>query len=283
MKILVTGANGFIGGRLSCRLMVAGHQVFGLSQQKPGDITGFKDFYCLDISKSFSLPHPFDLVIHLAAYNITNIGTKDQDIYTAVNVEGAKNLLKAVSTTRVIYLSTAKIYKNQGLPLTEESPLMPQGAYEQSKLKAEAVCQMLLPKEELIILRSANVIGPGQAMKAVVPVFFQKARANQALDITNAAQMMQFVYVEDLIDAIEAVMAQEEIYGIFNIAYNEPVNVEQLARQIIALTHSTSTLNMPKSTPDNLFSPLVCDKSYQEFGWRAKTDLQTILKLYEKS
>ena len=268
MNILVTGANGFIGRRLSSRLRSLGHQVFGLSQ---------------DISKPFSLDRHYDLVIHLAAYNITNVGAQDASLYTAVNVDGTRHLLQAVHTQKFIYLSTTKVYKTQGLPIIEDSPLAPYGAYEQSKMKAEAICQDFFKKESLVILRSVNVMGWGQAAKAVIPVFFQKAKANQPLDIINAAQTpMQFVYVEDLIDAIEAVMNSDKGSGIFNIAHEETISLEQLARTIITMTHSSSILNINKNASETLFSQVVCDRVYQSLGWKAKTGLTKILELYQK-
>jgi len=284
MNILVSGATGFIGRRLSSRLRTLGHRVFGLSLKGPLDSArGFEDYYQQDLAKPFSLKTSFDFVIHLAAYNITNVGAKDTDLYTTVNVEGTKNLLQAVDTQKFIFLSTAKVYKNEGLPLTEESALSPQGAYEQSKLKAEEVCRAFLKKESLVILRSVNVMGWGQSPKAVLPVFFQKAKANQALDIIHFADtLMQFVYVEDLVDAIEALISHETLSGVFNIAHEEPVSLERLARAIITMSNSSSKLNISKSSSKVLFSPVVCDKAYKQLGWKAKTGLTQILTLYEK-
>jgi UDP-glucose 4-epimerase len=268
MNILVTGANGFIGRRLFARLKAQGHHVSGLSQ---------------DISKPFILKTPFDFVIHLAAYNITNVGAKDDDLYTAINVEGTKHLLQAVDVKKFIYLSTVKVYKNEGLAVTEDSPLAPQGAYEQSKLKAEEACRAFLKKESLAILRSVNVLGWGQAPKAVLPVFFQKAKANQALDIINSAHTpMQFVYVEDLIDAIDILISHKNVNGIFNIAHEETISLEQLARRIITMTHSSSVLNIPRDASEILFSPVICDKARQQLGWKAKTSLTKVLELYEE-
>ncbi len=266
MNILVTGANGFIGRRLSQRLETLGHQLCALRQ---------------DISKPFTLEGHFDIAIHLAAYNITNLGDKNEDLYTAVNVAGTRHLIDAVKANKFIYMSTAKVYKNEGLPLSEESPLGPQGAYAESKLKAEDILRASLPQESLVILRSVNVIGWGQAPKAVLPVFFGKAKANEAMDIIYASDTpMQFVYVEDLTDAIETVINNAEAYGIFNLAYEKPVTLEQLARQIISITKSLSALNTHKNASLAVFSPVVCEKIYQHLGWKAKTDLPEILKTY---
>ncbi len=284
MNILVTGAGGFIGRKLSSRLMGRGHHVFGLSLTHPrDDCHGFKDYYQQDLTKPFSLKPHFDFVFHLAAYNITNVGIKQDGLYTAANVEGTKNLLQAVQARKWVYLSTTKVYKNEGLPIFENSVLSPQGVYEQSKLKAEELCRSSLPEGQLVILRSVNVMGPGQALKAVLPVFFQKAKANQALDIINAAHTpMQYVYVEDLVDAFEALVLHENQSGIFNVAHEETTTLEKLAKAVIALMHSSSALNMMKGTPETLFSPVNCDKAYGSFGWKAKTGLTRILELYKE-
>jgi len=283
MNILVTGANGFIGRRLSSRLIEQGHYVTGLSLKIPSDPPiAFKNYYQQDLTRPFVLNDPFDIVIHLAAYNITNVGAKDRELYTAINVGGTQNLLQGVRTKKFIYLSTTKVYKNEGRPITEESSIAPQGAYEQSKLKAEEVCSTFLKNRSLVILRSVNVIGWGQAPKAVLPVFFQKARANQPLDIINTALTpMQFVYVEDLIDVIEAVIRQEDKSGIFNIAHPETISLEQLALEIIAITHSSSVLNIKNDATEILLSPVICYKAQQQLGWKAKTGLIKVLKSYQ--
>ena len=283
MNILVTGANGFIGRRVCRRLIESGHQVFGLSLNLPVDSSiSFKGYYHQDIAQPFSLEQDFDLVIHLAAYNITNVGAQDQDLYSAININGTRHVLQAAQAKRFIYVSTAKVYRNEGLPVTEESLVSPQGAYAQSKWEAEEICRSLLGKESLVVLRSVNVIGWGQAPKAVLPVFFQKAKANQPLDIINVSQVpMQFVYVEDLVDAMEALIAHEASNGIFNIASQESVHVEQLARMIIAMMHSSSVLNVTKNDVQALLAPVIGDRAYQRLGWRAKTNLNRILELYK--
>lgn len=269
MNILVTGATGFIGQRLCRCLKDGGHQIITLSQ---------------DLTKIFSLEGHFDVVVHLAAYNITNVGAKDESRYTAVNVEGTRHLLEAVKTDRLIYLSTTKVYKNEGRPLTEESPPAPQGPYAQSKLQAEEICRSLFKKESLVIFRSVNCLGFGQAPKAVVPVFFQKARANEPLDIISSPRTpMPFVYVEDLVDAIETAIDRSSVSGIFNISSEKTVTLEQLAKKIIALTHSSSVINTRRDAPEAVFSPVVCRKASEQLGWTAKTGWEKILERYAQS
>src|SRR5262249_8458309 len=152
------------------------------------------------------------------------------------------------------------------------SALGPVSDYAKSKLQAEEVCRSLR-KDGLVMLRSANILGWGQAPKAVVPVFFNKALNNEPLDIiVPAATPMQFVAVQDVVDAFEAVLARPGAQGCFNIASPQIVTVEQLARKIIGLTGSSSVLNA-KDRRDVVVSPVVCRKAGQELGWRARTGL----------
>lgn len=268
MTILVTGAAGFVGTALCRRLQGKGHDVSRLSSQDQ------------DIASPFQLPGSFDCAIHLAAHNITNVGEKDAAAYARVNVQGTENVLKAVRAKRFIFLSTVKVYKNEGRPLTEDSPVAPAGAYEQSKWEAEETCRKYFKGEGLVILRSANVLGWGQAPKAVVPVFFGKAMKNEALDIMVCGRSpLQFVAIDDIVDTFEAVLSHPQAQGIFNIAHREIATVEELAAKIVALTGSSSKINI-RDRAEIAVAAVVCEKARKELGWSAKTGLDQILKDY---
>lgn len=283
MKILVTGASGFVGGHVCRRLIKAGHEVFGLSSGiPPAQLhTQMKEYYSQDISGPLRLPVAFDCVVHLAAHNVTHVGDTDKDMYQRVNVEGTLNLLQAAKTAQFIFLSTAKVYKNEGMPLREDSAVRPVGAYEQSKWQAEETCRdFFRDKGGLTILRAANILGWGQAVKAVVPVFFEKALKGEPLElIVPASTCVQFVYVQDLVDAIEAAIAYPQAPGCFNIAAGQAVTVEELAQTVLRLTASNSTVTV-RDRSKVLFSPIVCEKAYTQLGWKAKTSLEDVLKEY---
>ena len=269
MNILVTGAGGFVGKSLCPRLVQRGHNVSGLAH---------------DITTPFPSPLRFDLVVHLAAHNVTHVGDKDSGLYARVNVQGTKNVLEAVDSGHFIFLSTAKVYKNEGLPLTEDSPVGPAVAYEASKLKAEEACRSFFKGKRLVILRPVNIMGEGQAPKALLPIFFQKARQHQPLEIMGSARTpVQFVHVDDVADAVEAVIDHQEVDGIFNIACDKIVTIEELARKVIALTRSSSPLNMPGGREDVPCSRVVCDKALRQLGWKAKTGLEEILQRYQEN
>ncbi len=282
MNILVTGASGFVGRPLCRRLAVLGHDVFGLSASAPSsDLRSiFTEYYLHDLSEPFNLPETFDCVIHLAAYNVTHVGDTAADAYERVNVRGTQHLVTGVKTKRFIFLSTAKVYKNEGKPLTEDSPLAPAGAYERSKLEAEKICQTMVNEEDLVVLRSANIVGAGQALKAVVPVFFQKALRGEPLEIiVPRTTPMQFAAVPDVIAAFEAVLAHPQVHGTFNLASQEIITVEELARRIITLTRSSSALNV-QDRPPVPAAPVIADKARRQLDWEAKISLDQLLQDY---
>ena len=285
MKILITGASGFVGASLCSRLIQEGHSIYGLSSQKLQEAPqGFAGYYQQDLAKPFHLEDSFDIAIHLAAYNVTHVGDKSGDLYTSVNVQGTRHLLEALKAKRLIYLSTAKSYKNDGVALTENSVLAPGNAYEVSKLQAEELCQSLFKDEGLVIFRSVNIIGPGQALKAVLPVFFEKARQNQSLDVfVPVDTVVQFVYVEDIVDAFVAVINNPKAQGIFNIACEQTLTIDELARRVIALTHSSSNIHYRDGSLKGVFAPVICKKAQDQLGWKAKTNIETVLKKYMES
>ncbi len=269
MNVLVTGANGFVGRALCARLKKTGHDVYGLSRNQT------------DITQPFQLDRAFDITYHLAAYNITHIGDQNDDLYERVNVLGTRHVLEAVNTRAFVFLSTSKVYQNTGAPLTEESPLGPVGGYEQSKLKAEAMCRTYFKGEALVVLRAVSVWGEGQAPKAILPVFFQKAKQNLPLDLLASPQTrLSFVYIQDLVDALMVPLTRGRSQGVFNIASPQTISLENLAKRIIRLTHSSSELRFLGGHENAPNSCLVCAKAKAQLGWQAQTSVEQVLKNY---
>lgn len=267
-KILVTGADGFIGKAFCSRLNALGHHVVKLTREKQ------------DIAKPFTLKDEFDFVFHLAAHNITHVGEAGTDLYHLVNAEGTRNVLKAVKTKNFVFLSTAKIYLQQGQPVTEDSALLPLKEYEKSKLAAENICRENFGADRLLILRSINIVGVGQSEKAVIPVLFKKAKAGEPLDILGPKDsVLQFLYVEDAVDAFVKVIEKGGLSGTYNLASRDKISLTDLAVAIKDLCGSKSEirlLNEDKGT----FSEILSTKIEKELGWKAKTTIREILEGY---
>lgn len=278
-KILVTGANGFVGKVLVRRLAGKGHRVFALDRSQAGGSPA-AEFYEQDIGIPFQLSEEFDFVFHLAAHNVTHVGDRGPGLYEQINVRGTENVLNAARCRNFIFLSTAKVYKNEGRPVTEDSPLLPVNEYEKSKLAAESVCAKIFKGENLCMFRSVNIVGPGQPEKAVIPVLFKKAMSGEPLEIFGAREsFLQFVFVEDVIDAFLKVCERDGVCGIFNLASRDNIRLDELARDIKRLCRSRSEIRFTSNTTAP-FCEVIADKAKNELGWQAKTGVAEILKIY---
>ncbi len=280
-RILVTGANGFVGQALCRRLIDLGCDVYGLDRADPL-FPGFREFYRKDITKVFTLKNNFDFVFHLAAYNVTHVGHPDADLYRLVNVLGTESVLKSVQADHFIFLSTTKVYLNQGKLINEDSPLLPLQEYEKSKLAAEQLCYENIDSQNLLIFRSVNIVGAGQPPKAVIPVFFSKASLGEVLEIfAPRGLVLQFLFVEDIVDAFVKVIEKENVSGIYNLASSDHIRLDQLAQMIKDICCSRSAIHcVDQSAP--MFSPVSSVKAENTFDWKAKTTIKEILESYKK-
>jgi dTDP-glucose 4,6-dehydratase len=224
------------------------------------------------------LKKDFDCVVHLAAYNVTHVGARDQDLYQRVNVDGTRNLLRALRARDFIFLSTSKVYKNDGSELTEDSLLAPQDDYARSKLLAEDVCRTCFQGERLTIFRSVNIIGPGQPVKALIPVLFRKALAGEPLEIFVPKDLLlQLLYVDDAVKAIEAVLTRGGLSGVFNLSPDEVVRTDQLSSKVKDICSSVSAIVFTNEGKA-VFSRVSCARVQDQLGWKAAVRVEDALK-----
>lgn len=284
MKILVTGANGFIG-RVCVKTMLArGHEVDALDLVDLGYFNGtdINFFHSRDIVTPFTIAETFDAVVHLAAYNVTHVGDTQASIYTytRVNVDGTANVLSGVRARRFVFLSTAKVYRKRAGLITEESKVDPQQPYEKSKRLAEELCLRARNNQELVILRSVNAFGPGQPEKAVIPVFFARAISGEPIKVFGPrGAWLQFVHVDDLARALEIAAVTPGADGVFNVASDDVVRLEDLALMVKKICGSSSDICFT----DERFEPkseVSYAKIKEKLGWQPSIVLEEALYRY---
>ncbi len=283
LDVLVTGANGFIGKVFINKLDPSRYNIFALDKKNDQDFdcSRIAQTFLQDISLPFQLPKSFDYIFHLAALNVTHIDRASCESYYRVNVVGTQNLIKATRTKKFIFMSTAKVYQKTGGDITEDSTINPQGDYERSKFAAEGICQQLLKPEQLVILRPVNIVGPGQTgKKAVLPVFFQNASENQPIDVFAPRQsILQFLYVDDVIELFELLMVKDSVKGIFNLSSPDFISLEELALKIVNMTDSRSAVEFSNPQPV-LKGKVISQKAKDVLGWQAKIPIEDILRNY---
>jgi nucleoside-diphosphate-sugar epimerase len=287
MNILVTGATGFLGGRLCRGLLAKGHHVFGLTHHgRAARITSivnnphFKLITCdirdtSPISEIIKANH-IETVLHLAAQlPEKNDNTGNYDFYD-INVTGTANLLQSAAAHNVktfIYGSTMSVYSSPpvSLPVDENHPTQPSSIYAVTKLTGELLCNIYAGDMNIAILRYAGAYGLGERITDAVHRFMQQARANQPLTIYgDGRQSTDYVYVEDITAATLAVLEKGKT-GVYNIGSGVETSILTLAEQAIKVTGSRSKITFTDTTTDRPFRfYLDTAKAQKELGCHAR-------------
>jgi len=310
MRILVTGGAGFIGSHLCERLVADGHSVTAIDDFSTGrkanleslsmtDAFTLVDGSILDSNKLSPLVDEADFVFHFAAavgvFNIVN--NPLSSLFT--NIRGTENVLEAANRRRVpVFISSSsEVYgKNVSDSLKESddrilgSPVTLRWSYSEAKAIDESLAYSYFVEKQLEtrIVRFFNTVGPRQlgAYGMVVPRFVKSALANQPITIYgDGKQTRCFAHVYDVIDAVIAVaFANNTIGKVINIGNNFEISINDLAKKIIAETHSKSEIvyvpydeaygdgfeDMERRVPNiELINQLV--------GWKPQRDLTTMI------
>ncbi len=203
MKVLVTGADGFIGSHLTETLVTAGHDVrafvlynsfssWGWLDHAPQSVRDNLDVFAGDIRDPHGVKTAMkgcDAVLHLAALIAIPYSYHSPDTYVDTNIKGTLNVLQAareLEVSRVIHTSTSEVYGTaQFVPITEEHPLQGQSPYSASKIGADQLAYSFFASFKLpvVIARPFNTYGPRQSARAVIPTIITQ--------IANGARQIQ--------------------------------------------------------------------------------------------
>ncbi len=289
MKVLVTGASGFIGKHLFNKLIDLNYNVLGVSYSGC-EIGGHKIVHA-DVTNRKSLEgvfknNHFEIVFHLAAAIPKN--PKDSEIkeYLSVNIEGVYNLLelcRKYSIKKVVYSSSESVYnrKMTVLPANEKDS-GPENIYGISKLAGENLCEMFQRSCGLktVSLRYSSVFGEGQGLSSILPIFLNKALKNEDMAVFGTGERTQdFIYVKDVVEAdIKAAFSKAE--GIYNIGSGKEISVIALAKTIKKIFFESRSGIVHKRIESEDKSRFVLDitKAKKELGFSPEYTLETGLK-----
>ncbi|NNE66012.1 MAG: NAD-dependent epimerase/dehydratase family protein [Pyrinomonadaceae bacterium] len=250
MKILVTGARGYVGSQLVAYLEKARHQVVPLFRSSRGvKNTGIT----IDLSDPAARLLKFDevdAIIHCAGAAHKPFGTPDS-VFQAGNVAAAANLAKAAvisNIKRVIMVSTVSVYGNKsyGSAIDEAWDLNATDSYGGSKRRGEAAVAEILRESEtdLIVVRPATVVGPnapGNVQKLIMLL-----KKNRFVNIGNGSNVKSFVHIDDLCGALEVIATgDKKISAVFNVSA-PPISVKQVVATICdELERSVPRVHLP--------------------------------------
>ena len=215
-NVLITGADGFIGSRLTEILVNQGYKVKALSQYNSFNNWGWlEDVNCKDqievLTGDIRDPHyckyiikDVDIVFHLAALIAIPCSYVAPDSYVDTNIKGTLNICQAAKedgNVRVIHTSTSEVYGTaQYVPIDENHPLQPQSPYSATKIAADAMAMSFYNAFNLpvTIARPFNTYGPRQSARAVIPtIITQIANGVKEIKLGDVTPTRDFNYVDD--------------------------------------------------------------------------------------
>jgi dTDP-glucose 4,6-dehydratase len=294
VRVVVTGAAGFIGSHLSETLVDRGHSVIGLDNLLTGDLANVehlrgRQFELIrhDVTKFIDVPGPVDAVLHWAS-PASPIDYLELPIQTLkVGSLGTHNALGLAKDKRARFVlaSTSEVY---GDPLEHPqketywgnvNPVGPRGVYDEAKRFAEAITLAYHRYHgiDTKIVRIFNTYGPRMRLRdgRAVPAFMSQALNNEDVTVFgNGTQTRSFCYVSDLVDGVLRLLDSDTNDPV-NIGNPHEVTIEEIARTIIKLVGSTSAI---------VYRPLPVDDPKQRrpditrartlLGWEPKVGLE---------
>jgi len=245
MKVLVTGADGFIGSHLAEVLLARGHKVRALSQYNSFNYWGWLEDIANnealevvsgDIRDSHfckKLTKEIDVIYHLAALIAIPYSYVAPESYIDTNVRGTINICQAAlenNVKRIICTSTSEVYGTaQYVPIDEKHPLQPQSPYSASKIGADAIAMSFFNAFGLpiTIARPFNVYGPRQSARAIIPtIITQIAAGKREIFLGDVTPTRDFTYVLDTCRGIwELAQSDIAIGEVINIGSNCEVSI----------------------------------------------------------
>lgn len=300
-KVLVTGADGFIGSHLVARLLDRGAAVTALALYNAFGTNGWLDEPSLagrdnltiargdirdaDFMRRVVARH--EVVLHLAALIAIPYSYEAARSYVETNVTGTLNVLeaaRAAGVARIVHTSTSEVYGTaQVTPISEAHPLQGQSPYSASKIGADMMAEAYARSFDMpvVILRPFNTYGPRQSERAVIP-----SAIRQALDpscdeirVGDLTPERDFTFVADTVAAFAAAATADLDYG---VPYNSGTGVASTIGDVVARIRTITGSNKPVVADAARMRPaqsevraLLADPSRfaAATGWRAATSL----------
>jgi dTDP-glucose 4,6-dehydratase len=263
-KVLVTGADGFIGSHLTERLVKEGAQVrafiyynsFGrlgwLDEIEPDLMENIEIFPgdIRDPNRVYEAVEGQEVVFHLAALIAIPYSYHAPDSYVQTNIGGALNILnvcRKIGVQRLVHTSTSEVYGTaQYVPIDEKHPLQGQSPYSASKIGADMLAESYYRSFELpvVIIRPFNTYGPRQSARAVIPTILSQLYLDaKKIKLGALTPTRDFNFVADTVSGFLAVAETEAAIGrVINIGSGREISIVGLAELIFSVTGKSAEI-----------------------------------------
>lgn len=292
-KLLITGADGFIGSHLTEAAVRAGYDVRAFVLYNSFNSWGWLDQCAPDVKGKFEVfagdirdPHGVrtamqdcDAVLHLAALIAIPYSYHSPDTYVATNIVGTLNVVQAardLGVRRVVHTSTSEVYGTaRFVPITEAHPLQGQSPYSASKIGADQIALSFHASFEtpVIVVRPFNTYGPRQSARAVIPtIITQLASGRHRITLGALHPTRDFSYVGDTVSGFLAALKAPVVGEVVNLGSGFEISVGDTAQLIgrlmnvpIEIETADERMRPDKSEVERLFASNA--KAAQVFGW----------------
>lgn len=300
-KVLVTGADGFIGSHMVEALLGEGCRVKAFVYYNSFNSWGWLDTFSKDKLKGIEIftgdirdPNGVreavkgvDMVFHLAALIGIPFSYHSPDSYIDTNIKGTLNVLQACrdyAVERVIVTSTSEVYGTaQYVPIDEKHPLQGQSPYSASKIGADRIAESFYRSfgSPVVIARPFNTYGPRQSARAVIPtIIIQLLNNKKEIHLGALHPTRDLNYVSDICRGfISLAVCNEAVGKEINIGSGTEISVGDLAEELIKLTDSDARIvseEQRKRPEKSEVERLVCDNGLIQklTGWKSEVSLK---------
>ncbi len=289
-RVIVTGAEGFVGQHLLERLAARGLEARGttISSLPLPDRAGFA-------RTASGCGRPL-AVVHLAGISFLPQAERDPAGALAANVDGTRSVLEGLrdadpgGEARMVFISSAHVYRFSGAsPIDEDTPLAPQGVYGLTKLAGEILCRLLCqvrPPRPLVVFRPFNHTGPGQRPDFAVSNFarqvalIERGRQEPVLHTGSLSSRRDFTDVRDVVRAYAMAAAGEVPPGTYNICSEKAVSLAEVAERLRSISTARFEIREREETVRGGEPPEVrgsAERLSRTASWRAEIPLEKTL------
>ncbi len=304
-RILVTGADGFIGSHLCEALLSKGYKVrafvyynsfnsWGWLDNSPFALGDQFEIFAGDIRDPNGVREAMkgcDIVFHLAALIAIPFSYHSPDSYIDTNVKGTLNIVQAakeLGTERILVTSTSEVYGTAiYVPIDEQHPRQPQSPYSASKIGADCIAESFYRSFNLpiTIVRPFNTFGPRQSARAIIPtIITQLLNGKSEIKLGDLTPTRDLLFVKDTVNGFIEIARSEKLIGQdCNIATESEISVEQLAKELIALIKTDAVIvtdeQRIRPSTSEVFRLFGSSAKIREFtSWEQQYTLQEGLK-----